>query len=89
MQPAKETRAGHAGLDKHEPTSLQGRAEVKQHGGGEAMMCRYADDFVCAFRFREDAENFYRVLPKRLGKFGLEVAPEKTQVLRFSRFLPA
>ncbi|MGH8601669.1 MAG: group II intron reverse transcriptase/maturase [Gammaproteobacteria bacterium] len=62
---------------------------VKQHMRGEAMMCRYADDFVCAFRFREDAESFYRVLPKRLGKFGLDVAPEKTQVLRFSRFHPS
>ena len=61
---------------------------VKQHLRGEAMMSRYADDFVCAFRYREDAERFYRVLPKRLGKFGLEVAPEKTQILRFSRFQP-
>ena len=61
---------------------------VKKHARGEAMMCRYADDFVCAFRFKDDAENFYRVLPERLGKFGLEVAPEKTQILRFSRFHP-
>jgi len=38
---------------------------VKEHVRGDAMMCRYADDFVCAFRFREDAESFYRVLPKR------------------------
>jgi RNA-directed DNA polymerase len=44
---------------------------------------------VCAFRFKEEAESFYRVLPKRLGKLGLEVAPEKTQVLRFSRFHPS
>lgn len=62
---------------------------VKKHVRGEAMMCRYADDFVVAFRFQDDAERFYRVLPKRLGKFGLEVAPEKTQVLRFSRFHPS
>jgi RNA-directed DNA polymerase len=44
---------------------------------------------VCAFRFREDAERFYRVLPKRLEKFHLQVAPEKTQLLRFSRFHPS
>ena len=62
---------------------------VKKHVRGEAMMCRYADDFVVAFRFQDDAERFYRVLPKRLGKFGLEVAPDKTQVLRFSRFHPS
>ena len=62
---------------------------VKKQARGETMMCRYADDFVCAFRFKEEAESFYRLLPERLGKFGLEVAPEKTQVLRFSRFHPS
>ena len=34
------------------------------------------------------AEAYYRVLPKRLEKFGLKVAPEKTRLLRFSRFRP-
>lgn len=56
---------------------------------GEALMCRYADDWVCAFRYRADAERFYRALPKRLAKFNLEVAAEKTRILRFSRFLPS
>ena len=62
---------------------------VKVHCRGDALICRYADDFVCAFRYREDAERFYRVLPQRLAKFGLEVAPEKTQIIRFSRFHPS
>ena len=62
---------------------------VKAHCRGEALVCVYADDFVCAFRYREDAERFFRALPKRLGKFGLEVAPEKTRLLRFSRFHPS
>ena len=61
---------------------------VRKQIRGEAMMCRYADDFVCAFRYQEDAENFYQALPERLDKFGLKVAPEKTQILRFSRFHP-
>jgi hypothetical protein len=55
---------------------------------GEALMWRYADDWVCAFRYRDDAERFYRVLPQRLGRFHLQVAPEKTRCLRFSRFHP-
>ena len=59
------------------------------HCRGEALLCRYADAWVCAFRFREDAERFYRVLPQRLAKFHLQVAPEKTQRLRFSRFHPS
>jgi len=62
---------------------------VKAHCRGEALMVRYADDFVCAFRYQDDAERFYRVLPKRLGKFQLEVAEEKTRMLRFSRFHPS
>jgi RNA-directed DNA polymerase len=56
---------------------------------GEALLCRFADDWVCAFRYQEDAERFYRVLPKRLEKFKLEVAPEKTRRLRFSGFHPS
>ncbi|WP_332307764.1 group II intron maturase-specific domain-containing protein, partial [Imhoffiella purpurea] len=32
---------------------------------------------------------FYQALPQRLEQFGLAVAPEKTQVVRFSRFHPS
>jgi RNA-directed DNA polymerase len=59
---------------------------VKPGCRGEALMWRFADDWVCAFRFREDAERFYGVVAKRLEKFKLEVALEKTRILRFSRF---
>ncbi len=45
-----------------------------------------ATRLVCVFHYREDAQRFYRVLPKRLEKFSLEVAAEKTRLLRFSRF---
>jgi group II intron reverse transcriptase/maturase len=61
---------------------------VKTRCDGQALISRYSDDLVCAFQFRQDAERFYRALPERLGKFALEVAPEKTRVLRFSRFHP-
>ena len=61
---------------------------VKPRCRGEALIRRYADDLVCAFRFRSEADWFYQALPKRLGKFKLEVAPEKTRILRFSRFHP-
>jgi group II intron reverse transcriptase/maturase len=62
-------------------------AEVVQpHCEGQAALCRYADDFVCAFQYKRDAERFYGVLGKRLAKYGLELAPEKTRLLRFSRY---
>ena len=61
---------------------------VKRACKGEAIMCRYADDWGCAFRYKRDAERFYAVLPKRLQRFNLAVEPSKTQILRFSRFHP-
>jgi RNA-directed DNA polymerase len=62
---------------------------VKKHSEGDTFICRYADDFVCGFRHEEDAVKFYGALPERLGKFGLTVAPEKTRILRFSRYPPS
>ncbi len=62
---------------------------VKRGSQGKAMICRYADDFVCAFQFKKDADQFYRMLPKRLEKFGLSIASEKTNIIRFSRFYPS
>lgn len=62
---------------------------VKPNLRGRALICRYADDWVCAFQYRDDAERYYRVLPKRLGKYGLAVEPSKTRMLRFSRFHPS
>ena len=59
---------------------------VKPACKGEAYICRIADDFICAFRYKEDAEKFYKALGKRLGKFGLELAEEKTKIISFSRF---
>ena len=61
---------------------------VKPQCDGDAMICRCADDWVCAFQLRDDAKRFYRELPHRLAKFHLETAPEKTNLLRFSRFHP-
>jgi len=61
---------------------------VKPHCQGDAIICRYADDFVCAFQYARDAEQFYKALPKRLEKFNLQVAEDKTRILRFSRFQP-
>jgi RNA-directed DNA polymerase len=58
---------------------------VKPRCGGEACLIRYADDCVCAFQYQADAERFYRELGQRLGKFGLELSPDKTRVIPFTR----
>jgi group II intron reverse transcriptase/maturase len=53
---------------------------------GKAILIRYADDFVAAFRYHKDAANFMRMLKMRFTHFGLEVAKEKTRKLRFNRY---
>jgi len=59
--------------------------KVKVQCKRNAYLCRYADDFVCTFVLKSDADRFYDELPKRLAQFGLEVAPEKTNNLLFHR----
>jgi group II intron reverse transcriptase/maturase len=53
---------------------------------GEAYIIRYADDFVMLFQYKSDAEKMYRALPKRMAKFGLELAMDKTKIMAFGRF---
>jgi group II intron reverse transcriptase/maturase len=53
---------------------------------GFARLIRYADDFVACFQYEPDAVRFRRELGNRLGKFGLEVEPTKTRVVKFGRF---
>lgn len=60
--------------------------EVRPRMRGEAYLVRYADDFICAFQHESDARRFQSVLPKRLARFSLELADEKTKLLRFGRF---
>jgi len=53
---------------------------------GYASMIRFADDFVCLFERESDAKRFQEVLGKRLGRYSLELAEEKTKLIRFGRF---
>ena len=57
---------------------------VRTHCTGHAYLCRFADDFVCAFQHGKDAQRFYKALIERLARFGLEVAKDKTQIIEFS-----
>ena len=71
------------GVALHYALDLWFEKVVKRRCRGEACLIRYADDFVCAFENREDAERFYQELGQRLGKFGLELSAEKTRVIPF------
>ncbi len=57
---------------------------VKPRCRGEAFLLRYADDFVCGFEHRDEAEQFYSMLKDRLQKFELELSEAKTRVIEFS-----
>ena len=51
------------------------------HGG--SFLIRYADDAVMVFEKEEDARRVLEVLPKRFGKYGLTLHPEKTRLVAF------
>jgi len=61
---------------------------VKPRCRGQAILIRYADDYVCAFQYRREAQRFYQAMPGQLKNYALEVAEEKTRIVRFSRFRP-
>src|SRR3954466_15333714 len=56
---------------------------VKPRLQGRAFLIRYADDFVSGFAREEDARRVLDVLPKRFGKYGLTLHPEKTRLVAF------
>ncbi len=58
----------------------------KHHARGEIRIVRYADDFVMTFEDGRDANSMRSALRRRLRAFGLELAAEKTRVLRFGRY---
>jgi group II intron reverse transcriptase/maturase len=58
---------------------------VKPRLGGRAFLVRYADDFIIGFTDERDARRVMDVLPKRFGKYGLTIHPEKTRLVRFNR----
>lgn len=52
---------------------------------GQAVVVRYADDLALAFSDPQDAQRVMEALPKRFGRYGLRLHPEKTRMLPFQR----
>jgi group II intron reverse transcriptase/maturase len=59
--------------------------EVQPRLRGRSFLIRYADDFVMGFACEEDARQVLEVLPKRFGKYGLTLHPDKTRLVPFVR----
>lgn len=74
-----------ANVDRHYVLDLGFERRVKKPSRGGGAWFRPADDFVAAFGWRHEAQQFERDLPERLKGFGLELAWDKTQTIRFGR----
>jgi group II intron reverse transcriptase/maturase len=61
---------------------------VSKRSKGQVLFRRYADDSVVCFERLDDAQAYLRSLPKRLGKFGLQLAEEKSSLVKFNRWEP-
>src|SRR5712691_12864363 len=61
------------------------KRDVKPRLQGRAFLVRYADDFVMGFTCERDARRVLAVLPKRFGKYGLTIHPDKTRLVPFVR----
>ena len=59
--------------------------EVQPRLRGRSVLVRYADDVVIVVERESDAHRVLDVLPKRLGRFGLTMHPEKSRLVRFRR----
>jgi RNA-directed DNA polymerase len=69
----------------HEVLDQWFETQVKSRLRGRAALVRYCDDFVILFEHEGDARRVLEVLPKRFGKYGLRLHPEKTRLVPFQR----
>ena len=59
---------------------------VKSHVRGFCELVRYADDFCCVVRYKEDARRIEKGLQNRFHKYELELHPTKSRSFSFGRF---
>lgn len=74
-----------ANIYLHYVLDLWFEKKVKPQAKGHMSLVRYSDDFVVCCESEKDARNFLEILHTRLEKFGLQVAEDKTKVLKFGR----
>lgn len=69
----------------HEVLDVWFEREIKPRLQGRGVLVRYADDFVLVFQQERDARRVLEVLPKRFGRFGLQLHPDKTRLVWFGQ----
>lgn len=63
-------------------------AEVRPRLKGRSRLVRYADDFIVVCEQEDDARRVLAVLPKRFGRYGLTLHPDKTRLVPFHQPRP-
>ena len=59
--------------------------EVQPRMKGRCFLIRFADDFIVGFELESDARRALDAMTKRFDRFGLELHPDKTKLIRFGR----
>jgi RNA-directed DNA polymerase len=59
--------------------------EVKPRMKGRCFVIRWADDFIMGFELESDAARVMEVIPKRFNRYGLELHPDKTALIKFGK----
>lgn len=62
------------------------KEKIQPNFRGFSGLVVYADDFVCCFQYKKEAEQFYARLKKRMGHFGLELEESKSRLIEFGRY---
>jgi hypothetical protein len=74
-----------ANIYLHEVMDKWFTQEVRPRLKGRGFLLRYADDQLIVCEREEDARRIMEVLPKRFGRFELELHPEKTRLVDFRK----
>ena len=78
-----------ANIYLHYTLDLWFEKRIKQQSMGYARQIRYADDYIACFQSEQEAANYREAMEARLNQFHLEVAPEKTRLIKFGRYAQA
>ena len=74
-----------ANIYLHYVLDLWFEKKVKPGSKGYMELVRYADDLLVCCESEEDTKEFLGSLKQRLAKFGLEVAENKTRIVKFDK----
>lgn len=77
-----------ANIYLHYALDLWTERTVRRRSRGQLVYMRYADDYVCGFELREEAERYLSKMRERLARFGLKLAESKSGIVRFHRHDP-